>query len=165
MSINNSYLEMLDYESKTTKKFLELYPVDKGDYKPHEKNMELKRLTGHIVELVDWVGITLLQDELDWNSMNYVPTIAENAEQILAIHEEKTNKAIEVLKNCGDEMFHTSWTMRKGEHIFFTMPKIAVLRNFVFNHITHHRAQLGMYYRLLDVKVPMSYGPTADFGM
>ncbi len=165
MSISNGFLEQLDYESKVTQIFLEVYPADKGDFKPHEKSMDLKSLTGHVVELTDWVGVAILQDVYDWATIQYIPTIAENANQLVALHKEKTTKAIEVLKNCGDEIFHQNWTMCKGDQVFFTMPKVVVLRNFVINHIIHHRAQLGVYYRLLDVKVPMSYGPTADFTM
>jgi uncharacterized damage-inducible protein DinB len=165
MPINKSYLEQLDYESKVTQKFLESYPADKGDYKPHEKNMDLKSLAGHIVELTDWVGISLLQDVYDWAVVKRVPIIAENTQQLVTLHTQKTKAAIDILNNCNDETFMGNWTMCKGEQQFFTMPKVAVLRNFVFNHIIHHRAQLGVYYRLLDVKVPMSYGPTADFAM
>jgi uncharacterized damage-inducible protein DinB len=163
MPINQSYLGQLDYEATVTRKFLQNYPADQGHYKPHEKNMELSRLAGHVVELFDWIDISLLQDELDWAVFKHVPLVAESSAQLLELFEAKLKNATATLVGLTDDAaFQTPWTMRTGDNIMFTMPKVAVLRNFVFNHLIHHRAQLGMYYRLLNVPVPASYGPSAD---
>jgi uncharacterized damage-inducible protein DinB len=162
MGYANSYLEQLDYEATITRKFLNNLPEDQLKYKPAEKSMELQRLVGHIVELTDWVEITLAHNELDWASFKYIPIEAKSKTQILELFESKLTIAKNVLANTADETFKENWTMRKGDFTFFTMPKVAVLRNFVFNHFIHHRAQLSVYYRILGIKVPSSYGPSGD---
>lgn len=162
MPINETFIGELQHAAATTRKFFERYPADQGDYQPHEKSMSLKRLASHVAELITWVSVTLDHDELDFAKFNYKPMIAENSEQLIAMLDKNVNDAIDCLKRTDDAVFMQNWTMRQGEQIFLTMPKIAVLREFVMNHLVHHRAQLGVYYRLLNIPVPQSFGPTAD---
>ncbi len=161
-TLGNSYLEQLDYESKVTLKFSERLPEHQLQYKPTEKSMEFGRLVGHIVEIHDWVGYTLSANELNWAKLNYVPFLAESKGQIIEVFQQKTVQASIVLEQATDAVFQEEWTMRKGDHVIFTMPKIAVLCNFVFNHFIHHRAQLGLYYKMIGIPVPSSYVPSGD---
>jgi uncharacterized damage-inducible protein DinB len=162
MSLNQSFIAELQHEAAITRKFFERYPADKGDYAPHAKSMKMNRLASHVAELITWVGVTLDNDELDFAKMDYKPNIANNSEELIAMLDKNVNDAIECLNRTEDAVFMQNWTMRHGEKVYFTMPKIAVLRSFVCNHLIHHRAQLGVYYRMLDVPVPGSFGPTAD---
>jgi uncharacterized damage-inducible protein DinB len=162
MPMNASFIAEINHEAATTRKFFERYPEGKQGWTPHEKSMKIEVLAGHIAEIPTWVGFTLDQDVLDFATLNYKPIIAENRESLLAIYDKNVADAIACFERAGDDVFMQNWTMRNGEQVYFTMPKIAVLRTFVFNHNVHHRAQLGVYYRLLDIAVPGSYGPTAD---
>ena len=162
MPINEMFIAELQHAAAVTRKFCERYPADKGDFKPHEKSMKLASLAGHVAELITWVGATLDFPELDFSKFEYKPFIAENSEQLLAAFDKNVADALDSLKKASDTVFTENWTLRNGEQIYFTLPKVVVLRDFVFNHLVHHRAQLGVYYRMLDVPVPPSFGPTAD---
>ena len=162
MSLNKTFLPEWMQETASTRKLLERIPLDKGDWKPHEKSMSLARLTGHLAELSGWVDITLMQDELDFSKMDYKPFIPASTAELLENFDKLTASATAILTNVTDETLMGNWTMRNGEQVYFTMPKMAVLRTWVFNHIIHHRAQLTVYLRMLDVPVPGMYGPTAD---
>lgn len=162
MGINEAFLAELKQEAATTRNMLERVPLDKSDWKPHEKSMPLGRLATHIPEILSWVGVTLDQAELDWSKFDYKPHVATSTDDLLKILDDNLAKAEETLKNSPDAKFMENWTMRDGDKVFFTLPKAAVLRSFVFNHWIHHRAQLGVYLRLLGVPLPSSYGPTAD---
>ena len=162
MSLNQSFLPEWKHESKATRKMLATVPFDNPDWKPHGKSMSLARLAGHVAELSGWADVTLLQDELDFAKMDYKPFVPGSTEELLAYFDKKNAEATEILNNVSDETLTNNWTMRYGEQIYFTLPKLSVLRTWVFNHIIHHRAQLSVYLRLLDVPVPGMYGPTAD---
>jgi uncharacterized damage-inducible protein DinB len=162
MQMNIPLLTELKHEAATTRKILALVPADQIAYKPHEKSMLLHSLAVHVAELPTWVGVTLTQDELDFTKP-YPPTPKfSTTEALLSRFDKNILDATKVLEQVKDETFLQNWTMRHGEKIFFTMPKGAVLRNMVFNHSVHHRAQLGVYLRLLNIPLPKSYGPTAD---
>ena len=162
MALNEPLIQELQHEAVSTRKMLERLPKEKLSWRPHDKSMTLGRLGMHIAEIPGWVNATILADELDFSKMEYKPTEAESAEQALKIFDESLAKAIEVLKNTDDETMMKMWTMREGETVYFTLPKIAVLRSFVYSHLIHHRGQMSVYLRLLDVPVPGSYGPSAD---
>jgi uncharacterized damage-inducible protein DinB len=162
MPINESFIAELQHEAATTRKILERVPFDNPDWKPHEKSMALGRLAGHVAELPTWVGAILDHDELDFAKMDYKPPVIKSAEELTAMHDKNAAEAAACLKKHPDEHFMANWKLRNGEEIYFDLPKIAVLRSFVFSHLIHHRAQLGVYLRLLDIPLPGSYGPTAD---
>jgi uncharacterized damage-inducible protein DinB len=162
MALNEALLKEFEMESAKTRKMLERVPDGKYDWKPHEKSFTLGALASHIAELPVWVDATLNMDELDFSKFDYKPAIANNNEEILKIFDDNVSKAKEVLKNVSDETLMSDWTMRNGEQVYFTAPKIGVLRDFVLNHTIHHRSQLGLYLRLNDIAVPMMFGPTAD---
>jgi uncharacterized damage-inducible protein DinB len=162
MAMNEPLMMELQHEAESTRKMLERLPKEKLTWKPHEKSMSLGRLAMHLAEIPGWVNATLLADELDFSKMDYKMTEATSSEEVVKIFDEKLASALDVLKNTEDTTMMNMWTMRDGETIYFTMPKIAVLRSFVYSHLIHHRGQMSVYLRLLDVPVPGSYGPSAD---
>ncbi len=162
MSINQGLIAELKMEAASTKKILERVPVDHNDWKPHTKSMKLGNLANHVAELPGWVSFTMDSDELDLATMNYKPVISTSTEQLIGKLDENVNKAVTSLEKATDEDFGKMWTLRNGAHVIFTMPKIAVLRSMAFSHHYHHRGQLSVYLRLLDVPVPGMYGPSYD---
>ena len=161
MAINEAFLGELDYEATSTRKMLERIPADKFDWKPHEKSMTMGQLAIHVADMFTWYSATLETDEMDF-AKGYEQPKPENAEQLVALFDKNLAAAKESLKNASAENFGNSWRLRNGEQIFFEMPKTAVLRTFVVNHIVHHRGQLAVYLRLNDIPVPSVYGPSAD---
>ena len=152
----------MEQEAGIARKLLERLPEDKFEWQPHEKSMTLGRLASHVAETFEWTGPTILQDELDFATMDYQPVPATTTEGLLEKLDTNVKAAIEILNNVSNEDIMQSWTMRDGEKIYMTLPKAAVMRGFVMNHMVHHRGQLSVYMRLLDVPVPSIYGPSAD---
>lgn len=159
-----AFLAELDNEAKVTRQVLERVPADKFDWKPHEKSMTMGRLAVHCAEMFGWTKETLKSDVLDFEGMDFTPFEPKSNEELLAFFDDHIAKAKIILGETSDETFLTDWTMRNGETVYFTMPKVAVMRTFVMNHIVHHRGQLSVYLRLNDIPVPSIYGPSADEG-
>ncbi len=162
MKLNEPLVMELEQEAQSTRKMLERLPADKLTWRPHEKSMTLGRLAMHLAEIPGWVNATLLADELDFAKMDYKPVEAVSSEEAVKKFDGTLASAIETLKKTDDAEMMKNWTMRNGDQVYFTMPKIAVLRGFVYSHLVHHRGQMSVYLRLLDVPVPGSYGPSAD---
>jgi uncharacterized damage-inducible protein DinB len=162
MSLNQSFIAELQIEAASTNKMLANFPSDKNTWKPHEKSMTLARLAVHIAELPGWITMTMTTDELDLSKMDYKPQVPENAEELVSMHTKNVDAAVKALEASTDADFMKNWTLRNGDHIIFTMPKIAVLRSMAYSHLYHHRGQLSVYLRMLDVTVPGMYGPSAD---
>ncbi|MFY8186046.1 MAG: DinB family protein [Bacteroidia bacterium] len=155
-------LEEVKQEAKATRTLLERVPFEKADYKPHEKSMTLKRLATHVAEINGWWKECLIMDVLDFSKGDSKPKEINSTADILALHDDLLAKAEVILNNAADEKFNEDWTMRNGEVVYFTMPKAEVVRTWCMNHLYHHRGQLTVYLRLLDVPLPSIYGPTAD---
>ena len=165
MQLNEGLIAELQHEAVSTRKMLERVPADKFGWKPHEKSMTLGRLASHIAEIPGWTNETINQDVLDFAKMEYEPFEPNSAEELVKFFDDKLASALDTLKNnATDENLMGMWTMKNGETVYMTMPRIAVMRGFVLSHLIHHRAQLGVYLRLLDVPIPSSYGPSADEG-
>ena len=162
MPLNESILAEFQQEAKSTRKILERVPEKSFSWKPHEKSMSLGELTHHLAEIPEWVNVSIEQDVFDFSESGYVPKEQTTTAALLKIFDESVNKASESLKNASDETLMGNWTMKSGEKVYFTMPKLAVLRSFVLSHSIHHRGQLSVYLRMLDVPLPQIYGPTAD---
>lgn len=159
-----AFLGELENEAKVTRQVLERVPAEKFDWKPHEKSMTMGRLAVHIAEMFGWTKETLKQDVLDFANADFKPFEPKSSEELLAFFDDHLAKAKIIIAETSDERFLTDWTMRNGEQVYFTMPKVAVMRSFVMNHIVHHRGQLSVYLRLNDIPVPSIYGPSADEG-
>jgi uncharacterized damage-inducible protein DinB len=162
MTKAQGFLAELQQETIATRKILAAVPLDKADWKPHAKSMSLVQLATHVAEIPGWFQETLLQDVLDFAQMEYKPFIPSNTDELLAHLDKNTQRAAEILSSFPDEKMADSWTMRSGETVYFTLPKEQVARTWCLNHWYHHRAQLGVYLRLLEVPVPGTYGPSAD---
>lgn len=154
----------LQQEAATTRKCLERIPAEKFDYKPHEKSMTMGRLASHVAEMLGWAKETVEKSEMDFATADYKPYEPQTTEELVAFLDKMVVESVEALKNTSDEAMMENWTLRNGEQIYFTMPRIQVLRGMVFNHIVHHRGQLSVYMRLNDIPVPALYGPSADEG-
>lgn len=159
-----AFLAEMDNEAKVARECLARVPADKFDWKPHEKSMTMGRLAVHVAEMFGWTKETLTQDVLDFATADFTPFEPSTTEQLLAFFDDHVAKAKAILAATPDDTFFTEWTMRNGEQVYFTMPKVAVMRSFVMNHIIHHRGQLSVYLRLNDIPVPSIYGPSADEG-
>jgi uncharacterized damage-inducible protein DinB len=121
------------------------------------------RLASHIAEMPIWATTTVRQDQLDLGGP-FQPTNLGSAAEIVALFDKNLAEAREALAGADDELLRQPWSLRRGDHTIFTLPRIVVLRSMVFNHIVHHRGQLTVYLRLNDVPVPSIYGPSADEG-
>ena len=162
MTIAKQMLVELEAGAVTTRKMLALFPFEKSDYKPHLKSMPMGNLARHIAEIYGWAKECVQDDELDFAKPNFVPEVLTSTEELLALFDKRLATSREILENTTDEEMVKPWTMRSGETIYFTMPKTQVMRTWVLNHSVHHRAQLGVYLRMLDIAIPGSYGPSAD---
>ena len=167
MGINQALLGEFEHEMIGTRKTLERVPDDKFDWAPHQKSMKLGRLAKHLAELPGWTKETMTRDELDIapGGQPVQSTPAKNRQEVLELFDKNVAAAREVLgKATDDAAFFKPWSLLNNGNKIFTLPKIAVMRGFVMNHIVHHRAQLGVYLRLNDIAVPSIYGPSADEG-
>jgi len=164
MSLSDAFVAELQQEAATMRKCLERIPETTFDWKPHEKSMTMSRLATHVAEMVGWIKDTVETPELDFSTMDYKPFAPETTAELVEFLDKNIAVSTEALKNTSDETMMQNWKMRNGEEIYFDMPRIQVLRGFIFNHIVHHRGQLSVYLRLNDISVPALYGPSADEG-
>lgn len=161
MSIIQLLVKEMEQEAAITRKMLERVPDDKFDWKPHEKSMAMLPLTTHIAELPTWVSMALNTSELDFATMDYKPTPVSKASDLLELHERSLQEGLSRLKQATEDELWPDWTLRNGEQVYSTTSKYEVIR-MSFAQIIHHRAQLGVYLRLLNIPIPGSYGPSAD---
>ena len=163
MAIQDALIGELKHESSMTKKMLERVPLDKKDWKPHEKSMTLGRLATHVAEITHWASDIIHIDDFDFmKNYNFNPTNATTTEELLEIFQTNLDKAITDISSTKEEELNKNWTVRRGEQVMFSTPKKVAIRGWAFNHLFHHRGQLSVYLRLLDVPVPGMYGPSAD---
>lgn len=160
-TVIKTFLKELNAEAQTTRKMLERVPSDKFDWQPHPKSMTVRRLATHIAELPTWIGIALTTDELDVASNPYQPKTVNNTTELLQYFEESLVDGRAHLGNAQEAKLGEMWTLRNGSEIFSVNTREEVLR-MTFSQVIHHRAQLGVFLRLLDVPIPGSYGPSAD---
>lgn len=162
MSLNQPLISELQQEAQSTRKMLERVPEDKHSWKPHEKSMSLGQLASHVAELSSFITSMVTLDELDFSKEDYTIKQAASNKELLKMFDEHFSQLIESLQNADDENMLGNWRLRSGDQIFFEMPKLKVIRSLGINHYIHHRGQLSVYLRLLDVPLPSVYGPTAD---
>lgn len=161
MKMTEVLLKEMEQEAKTTRKMLAIVPMDKLSWKPHEKSMSLQQLAVHVAELPGWVTMALTTDGLDFAENSYTPEPITSSQGLLDFFESGLKSGIEALKKAKDEDLLPNWTMRNGDEIYDVSPKGAVIRVSISQTI-HHRAQLGVFLRLLNIPIPGSYGPSAD---
>ena len=161
MTFIESFQKELERESATTRKMLERVPADKYDWKPHEKSMTLRQLATHVAEIPSWLGMVLNTAELDFGKNEYKPVMIADSQELMDHFEKSLGEGKAALSGANDGQLKDTWTMRNGEQVYAADPKDEVLRG-CFCQVVHHRAQLGVYLRILDVPIPGSYGPSAD---
>ncbi|MEQ9397548.1 MAG: DinB family protein [Longimicrobiales bacterium] len=154
-----------DQEFAQTRIALERIPEDKFDWKPHDKSFSLKGLGAHLSDICYWMAPTLDMDLMDLDANPWNPPVPDTKEGILARFDAGVKEARAKLEAATPEKLQEMWSMKWGGEVAMTMPKGAVVRSFIMNHNIHHRAQLGVYLRLLGVAVPGHYGPSADEAM
>ena len=164
-TLNHALIAELQHEAQTTRTVLERIPNEKFGFKPHEKSSTFGKLASHIVESYSWFESTLTETELDFAVMEeYEPYEAKTSEELLEAFDKNVEMAASLLANTSDADFMVEWTMKAGEDVIFSMPRIQVVRAMLMNHMYHHRGQLTVYMRLNEISVPEIYGPTADEG-
>lgn len=165
MQLSKSLLPEFDHEMAGTRRTLERVPNDKLDWSPHDRSFSLRDLATHVANLPTWTPIIIAEASFDMappggDAPRATP--ASSADELVETFDRNIAAARAALEGATDERLLEPWSLLKGGETVFTMPRIAVLRTFLMNHTIHHRAQLGVYLRLLDVPVPSLYGPTAD---
>ncbi len=165
MAIAEALLPEFDQEAAGVRRTLERVPADKFEWRPHEKSGTMIWLAGHLANLPQWAVLTMADDELDLapggEPMPPPPTPA-SVEDLVATFDRHAAAARAALAAAGDADFMKPWSLLNNGTVLMTLPKAAVIRSFVMNHLIHHRAQLGVYLRMNDVPVPSIYGPSAD---
>lgn len=161
MDIIKALLKEFQSEFETSKKFLNLVPADKFDWAPHEKSMKMKALASHIAELPSWVSLAITADGLDFATAPYEEKPVASNNDLLKLLEESYASGKSELEKVDPEILNNQWILRNGDQILGDLTKYEMIR-VAFSQTTHHRAQLGVYLRLLDIPIPGSYGPSAD---
>lgn len=155
-------LHELQHEAEKTRKYLQIVPQDKFNWKPHPKSRTLLELAIHIAEIPGWLHYTLEAEELDFATLDYAPPEVTTGELLLKLYDEKMLLGGKALHNTSDEVLLGKWRLRNADYIILDMQRLAVIRDMVLNYIAHHRGQLSVYLRLLNVSLPGIYGPSAD---
>ena len=161
MAFADSFLPEFDHEMKTTRSLLERVPFGNAGWKPHTKSTGLGDLASHIANLAGFGDMIVNKDERNFGG-DQRPKVFDNTNDLLAAFDDGVARSRSAIQGLADDKLGTPWTLRAGDHVIFTMPRAAVLRSLLMNHIIHHRGQLSVYLRLNDVPLPSIYGPTAD---
>ena len=165
MSIQTGLIAELKHEAAATKRLLEKVPAENNTWKPHEKSMALGRLATHIAETPQWITRILAADEFDFSAHRFTPVIAATNEELLTIFQTNIDAATASLEAATLDTFDKTWTVKSGGTIYYQLPKKVAIRGWACSHLYHHRGQLTVYLRLLNIPVPGMYGPSADEGM
>jgi uncharacterized damage-inducible protein DinB len=161
MSIIKKLLKEIEQEAQTTRKMLSIVPNDKYDWRPHPKSMSIMKLTNHIAELPGWISMAINTDGLDFAANPYEETAVSNTADLLKVFDNTYEYGRVHLESTTEDELEKPWILRNGEHILADMNKYETVRIAIAQTI-HHRAQLGVYLRLLNIAIPGSYGPSAD---
>mgnify|MGYP002795205238 CR=1 FL=1 len=159
MKLQQILIPEFQYEVTLTEKFIKRIPQSKMDWRPHPKSMTIGELANNLAEIPQWVAAIMDKEELDLAA--YKAPAHNNTEDIVKLLRNGASAAEAALRKP-DDAYQDIWKLRKGDHILIEMPRMNVLRTLAINQLPHHRAQLGVYFRLLDISVPSTYGPSAD---
>ena len=165
MNIRDMLLPVFEREMANTRKLLERTPVEKADWKPHAKSMTMGRLAGHLAELPGFAAMIMKQDKLDLTAMvkeGRQPFIAASSSELLNRFDSSVAEARKALESASDQELSKVWSMELGGKTIVSMERYGVFQSIFLNHLVHHRAQLGVYFRLNDIPLPGLYGPSAD---
>ena len=152
----------LDQELAATRRVLERVPFEHWDWKPHEKSFSLGRLATHLAELPRFAEAMATTEELDMAAVPFTPTVVKNRDELLALFDERAASMRRVVAALDADALAGHWRLRMGDTVYLDAPRSLLLRQHGVSHPVHHRAQLTVYLRLLNVPVPGLYGPSAD---
>lgn len=162
MALKDALMAEIKHEAAATRRILQAVPEDRYSWKPHEKSMTAGRLAAHIAEIPVWVNRSLEAKEFDFATAPAQRNTCSGTSALLEVFEQRLAAALAVLENASDEALNEKYTVRRGEQVMFELPRKVLIRNFALNHQVHHRGQLTVYLRLLELPVPGMYGPSAD---
>jgi uncharacterized damage-inducible protein DinB len=162
MPIIDAMIAELKQESVATRNTLERVPEDALDWRPHVKSFTMRQLASHLAENATWTKPILEQPEMVFDPKTYTPWIAATRAEMLEKFDASLAEALAAMAGVTDATLMATWALKANGQTFFEMPRMAVIRMMILNHMVHHRAQLGVYLRLRDVPVPAIYGPSAD---
>jgi len=162
ISAAETMIQELEGEAQATRRLLERVPADRLTWKPHEKSMTLGQLALHVAVIPGSLTELSRQDGMDAATVDFTAGQPESTDAVLAAYDGSLAKAREHLAALDEESAGAPWTLTAGEREIFTVPRLAFLRTLAFNHWYHHRGQLTVYLRLLDVPLPATYGRSAD---
>ena len=160
MSVNAQFVQELEQEAEATRRVLERVPEDKLGWKPHEKSMSLGQLALHVASVPG--GVAAIAAETSMEVPEFSRPEAASGAELLSALDGSVSKAKTALEGWDNSAMGETWTLRAGDRELMSVPRGALIRSLMFNHWYHHRGQLGVYLRLLDVPVPAVYGPSAD---
>ncbi len=161
MTIGKQFSEELKQQAVNTKRLLERIPNDKLTWKPHEKSTPIGRLGMHIAEQPNTIVRTLETTGIDFAAAPFKPVYPNSTAEILETLDKSIAKAVDALDKVSDKDLEVIWTAKRGDQVIYQMPRLALVRR-TLEHTIHHRGQLTVYLRLLDVPVPGTFGPSAD---
>ena len=162
MSETESLAKELEREAKTTRRFLERLPHDRLDWRPHAKSYSLGDLASHLVQCVGWPEPIFAAAEYEFDPKTFRAAPSDDAVALLAEFDAAAARSAAAIRAASDADLERNWSLKFKGRQLFERPRAAVLRDFTLSHLIHHRGQLSVYLRLLDVPVPGAYGPTAD---
>jgi len=154
-----------EVETRSMRRVLERLPEERYDWKPHARSWPASHLAGHLANIAEWGVLTLTRDAFDLAPPGEPPfdlAAPRTRAELLSRFDRARDGGREALAGVSDESLQQPWSLLMGGAVFRTWPRYEALRMFVLNHAIHHRGQLSLYLRLMDVPVPSVYGPTAD---
>jgi uncharacterized damage-inducible protein DinB len=161
MPLIEALLPEFDHEMSTTRTVLERVPGDKFEWRPHQKSYSIGQLASHLATIPTLGEIAITRPDLDASAAQ-MPQSPRSHAELLATFDRNAAAARAALAAATDAVLMSPWSLKRGGQTLFTQPKTTVWRGFVMSHLIHHRGQLCVYLRLLDVPVPSVYGPSAD---
>lgn len=161
MSIIKLLLKEIEQEAQITRNMLSIVPNNQYNWQPHPKSMTIRQLTTHIADIPSWVTMAVTTPGLDFAANPYAPAEANNTTELLAIFESNYTDGREHLTDTAEDKLAEPWVLRNGDYIIANMTRYETIR-IAIAQVIHHRAQLGVYLRLLKIPIPGSYGPSAD---
>ena len=157
-----SFVAEYDHETQTTRRLLERIPADRLEWRPHPKSFSAGALASHIVECVNWLEPIFTRDELDFDPRTFLPYQAASLDELLSTYDRTVSSGKALLAGLDEASLSATWRLKIMGKVRVERPRSEAFRDFTLSHMIHHRGQLSVYLRLLDVPVPGSYGPTAD---
>jgi uncharacterized damage-inducible protein DinB len=160
--VREGMMKELEHEGNQTKRILERIPIDKFSWKPHQKSKEIGQLGIHVAQIPTWGSRILTTPEFNLATFKREMPQINSTDDLVKLSTHSVQQAIADLQKATDEDMLAMWTLRMGDHVVFSLPRVAAIRSMCISHLIHHRGQLSVYLRLLDVPVPGIYGPSAD---